>query len=263
MLTQTFYSALLALGLSEFVPFGLSTPAVVSSPAGQVSSDAGSNSDAPCSSLMEVRDSNNQGPSGNAGWGGNGNSNGNVGFSVVTRCTVPGTAALTFDDGPWIYTNDIVGILAGANATGTFFYNGKNYGCIYDPDSVDRAKLVFNSGHQIASHTWSHADLSTLSWDQLNDEMWRINDALNKILGITPAFIRPPYGNYNDLALRAAAYRGQTVVTWDFDSQDSAGVSPDASKNLYSQLVEKHPDTILTLNHETSDTTVYVIFLRT
>lgn len=67
-----------------------------------------------------------------------------------------------------------------------------------------------------------------------------IIDALNKILGITPAFIRPrtsipssresesyhrtlvsnllsAYGSYNDLVLGAAAYRGQTVVTWDFE----------------------------------------------
>ncbi|KAJ2928674.1 hypothetical protein H1R20_g8388, partial [Candolleomyces eurysporus] len=89
--------------------------------------------------------------------------------------------------------------------------------------------------------------------------MWKIDDALSKILGITPAFIRPPYGSYNDLALQAAAFRGQTVVTWDFDSQDSAGASADTSKGLYSQVVEKHPDTILSLNHETSDTTVHQV----
>jgi hypothetical protein len=93
MLAQTFYSALLALGLSEFVPFGLSTPAAVSPPAGQVFDANSQNSESPSSSLIEVRDNNNQGP-GNGGWGGNGG--GHDGFSVVTRCTVPGTAALTF-----------------------------------------------------------------------------------------------------------------------------------------------------------------------
>ncbi|KAF6765800.1 carbohydrate esterase family 4 protein [Ephemerocybe angulata] len=178
------------------------------------------------------------------------------GFNVVTRCTVPGTAALTFDDGPFQYTNEVVAMLKAANAIGTFFYNGKNFGCIYDKDSVDRAWLVYNSGHQIASHTWSHADLTTLSQDQINDEMYKVENALTKILGISPAFIRPPYGKYNDLVLQVASSRQQTVVTWDFDSQDSAGASADAGKNLYSQLIEKHPDTILTLNHETSDGSV-------
>ena len=25
------------------------------------------------------------------------------------------------------------------------------------------------SGHTLGSHTWSHADVTTLSWDELND----------------------------------------------------------------------------------------------
>ena len=64
------------------------------------------------------------------------------------------------------------------------------------------------------------------------------------------------------------------MVTWDFEyvppysllanaslysfsSQDSAGVTADISKDAYSQIIAKHPDTILTLNHETVETTVY------
>ncbi len=38
--------------------------------------------------------------------------------------------------------------------------------CIYDQAEIDRVKYVYNAGHQVASHTWSHADLTTLTWDQ-------------------------------------------------------------------------------------------------
>ena len=31
----------------------------------------------------------------------------------------------------------------------------------------------------------------------------------------------------------------------------------DVSKDVYSQIIGKHPDTILSLNHETVETTVY------
>jgi len=38
--------------------------------------------------------------------------------------------------------------------------------CIYDEESAKRVKFAFDKGHQIASHTWSHAHLKELSHDQ-------------------------------------------------------------------------------------------------
>jgi len=96
--------------------------------------------------------------------------------------------------------NDIVNILDGAGAKGTFFFSKPPYdgllsrywqmplqtaitvrfnlahahlelkthlvGCIYNADAVDRVKYAYNQGHQVASHTWAHKDLTTLSFDQ-------------------------------------------------------------------------------------------------
>jgi peptidoglycan/xylan/chitin deacetylase (PgdA/CDA1 family) len=39
-------------------------------------------------------------------------------------------------------------------------------GCIYDPDEAKRVLYAYQKGHQVASHTWSHSDLTTLTWDQ-------------------------------------------------------------------------------------------------
>jgi peptidoglycan/xylan/chitin deacetylase (PgdA/CDA1 family) len=178
---------------------------------------------------------------------------------VITRCTTPNTVALTFDDGPYVYLYDVSKALVAAGAKGTFFFNGNNYGCIYDPDNVKRVKYAIDHGHQIASHTWNHKDLTTLSWDQIHDEMWRVEQALRKIAGVVPAFMRPPYGNYNDLVRDAAGLRGQSLVTWDFDSQDSLGASVAKSKSLYNGVISRHPSTILALNHEVYETTVHQV----
>jgi peptidoglycan/xylan/chitin deacetylase (PgdA/CDA1 family) len=51
-------------------------------------------------------------------------------FQNVYNCNVQGQAALTFDDGPFNYDQQISGELNGGKAT--FFFNGNNYGCIYD-----------------------------------------------------------------------------------------------------------------------------------
>ncbi|KAI4518118.1 carbohydrate esterase family 4 protein [Schizophyllum commune Tattone D] len=176
---------------------------------------------------------------------------------VITDCVNPNDAALTFDDGPWNYETDIVNTLDAAGAKGTFFLNGNNYGCIYDQDLVDRIKYAHDHGHQLGSHTWSHYDLSTLTWDQIHDEMWRVEQALQKTVGVTPAFMRPPYGNYNDQVLSASYIRGQSVVIWNFDSGDSIGAPPTQSKNDYDSYLAGHPSGPLLLNHETYNTTAY------
>ncbi|KAH0584795.1 hypothetical protein H2248_008075 [Termitomyces sp. 'cryptogamus'] len=185
---------------------------------------------------------------------------------VITKCTVPNTAALTFvskcrdgsgplqtfkkDDGPYIYLKNVSDTLSAAGATGTFFFNGQNYDCIYTRESVDGAAYAYSKGHQIGSHTWSHGHLTTLDKTQLVSEFSRTEDALKKILGVVPAFTRCPYGEYNDLVRQVAYERGQTLVNWDFDSGDSVGKTPEESNNLYDDVASEHPSTLLALNHE-------------
>jgi len=176
---------------------------------------------------------------------------------VIRRCTVPGTAALTFDDGPFVYLYDISKALVAANSTGTFFFNGMNWGCIYSADNAKRAKYAVSKGHQVAAHTWSHVHLNTLNWDQMHDEFWRIEEALMKVTGTYPAYMRPPYGEYNDLVREVARVRGQALALWDFDSGDSLGIGPAERKQRYTNLANSRPSTILALNHETSESTAH------
>jgi peptidoglycan/xylan/chitin deacetylase (PgdA/CDA1 family) len=175
--------------------------------------------------------------------------------TVYTKCTTANTVALTFDDGPWVYEGNIIDQLNAAGAKGTFFVNGNNYQCIYDQAMVTLIKKAHSGGHQLGSHTWRHKDLTTLTWDQIHDEMWKTELALQKILGVSPGFMRPPYGNYNDLVRTASASRNQSLVIWDFDSGDSVGATPAQSKQRYTTVANQRPSNILTLNHETVQTT--------
>lgn len=59
--------------------------------------------------------------------------------------------ALTFDDGPYIYTSGILDKLKAANMRATFFINGDNYDSIYNYNSTVRRYIA--DGHQIGSHT--------------------------------------------------------------------------------------------------------------
>jgi peptidoglycan/xylan/chitin deacetylase (PgdA/CDA1 family) len=123
-------------------------------------------------------------------------------------------------------------------------------GCIYTPANIERVKFIYGQGHMVASHTWFHKDLTKLSEADLNSEMGRTEEAIERILGVKTAFTRPPYGKYNDLVRQVAATRGQNLVNWDFDSGDSTGASAAASNAAYDKLAKNHPANVLALNHE-------------
>ncbi len=51
-----------------------------------------------------------------------------IGGAGIYSCSTPGEVALTFDDGPYIYTDHILDLLAAAGAKATFFITGNNLG---------------------------------------------------------------------------------------------------------------------------------------
>lgn len=144
---------------------------------------------------------------------------------VVDRCIRPNTVALSFDDGPTAYTSQVLDILQrdAPDARVTFFVNGENYGgCIYDPDRSMALQRAYYNGHQIGSHTWSHADLLLATAAQRAAEVDRLETALDKIIGAVPAFLRPPYGHNSPDITAFLRDRGYAIVGWDLDSTDFA-----------------------------------------
>ncbi|KAK1235052.1 hypothetical protein PQX77_001717 [Marasmius sp. AFHP31] len=173
--------------------------------------------------------------------------------NVYDNCVKPNTVAMTFDDGPYNYNFDILTVLKKYNAKATFFFNGNNYRCIYDMDTTVRN--VVEGGHQIASHTWSHPNLKDMNRTQIEEQLSKVDEAIVRITGLRPAFMRPPYGDYNDLVREVAAARNQSLVNWSFDSGDSAGKTVQQSEDAYAAHIQSKPSAIIALNHETQPTT--------
>lgn len=101
---------------------------------------------------------------------------------LVKSCKSPNTIAITIDDGPQTI-GQISSLLNKNNIKATFFINGDNFNSQQDIDVIN----AYNSGHQIASHTWSHtwshADLSTLSYTDIVDEVLRLDNYLLNLIG--------------------------------------------------------------------------------
>ncbi|KAI9337720.1 hypothetical protein DFJ73DRAFT_646400 [Zopfochytrium polystomum] len=143
-------------------------------------------------------------------------------IAVVYSCTVPGTVAITFDDGPYTTMSTIADAFTAAGGRTTFFLNGQNRGCIYDHAADVLA--AYAAGHQIAAHTWSHPNITTLTEAALRSEMSRLDDAIKNITGARPLFFRPPLGAYNRTSADIVGAAGYThFVLWDETPQETSG----------------------------------------
>ncbi|KAJ2959443.1 hypothetical protein NQZ79_g5076 [Umbelopsis isabellina] len=138
---------------------------------------------------------------------------------VKTTCN-EGHFALTFDDGPFMYTNELLDKLEKEDIKVTFFVNGKNYWDIQSmPEAQYTIRRAYAAGHQIASHTYSHANLSTLDIEGVKREVQSLEQVLLPIIGKKPAFIRPPFGAMTDVNFDLLTGLGYTVVRWSVDSK--------------------------------------------
>lgn len=115
----------------------------------------------------------------------------------ITACTTPGTMALTFDDGPYHWTNELLDLLSRNGVPVTFFITGVNgaKGPINDPSTgqPDTLRRMIAEGHQIASHSWSHEDMQCIDQEQKDRQIYRNEIALADIFGFFPTYYRPPY----------------------------------------------------------------------
>lgn len=132
--------------------------------------------------------------------------------------------ALTFDDGPSRNTAALLDMLAAYNIRASFFLLGKMVA-----NNPDMARRIQAEGHEIGSHSWSHPNLRTLSFERQEAEL-KNTDELLRANGITPLFIRPPYGSFDDRTVKIAAELGVDVILWSLDSRDWKSLPPNYAK---------------------------------
>jgi peptidoglycan-N-acetylglucosamine deacetylase len=106
--------------------------------------------------------------------------------------------ALTVDDGT---DPDVVAAYAAlARRTGlrlTFFVNGQMTS--WTDHAALLRPLVDDGQVFMANHTWSHQDLTTLTAEQITDEVTRNETFLDNTYGtLGRPFLRPPYGNLSE-----------------------------------------------------------------
>ena len=126
-------------------------------------------------------------------------------------------AALTFDDGPSTYSDQILDTLKRHGAKATFFVNGYKVNTY-----AEQIRRMVAEGHQIANHTYNHPYLAKSSAAVIRQEVTSTAAALTTVTGLTGTgetgfYLRPPYGSYNS---SVAATTGVPVIWCTVDSGD-------------------------------------------
>ena len=124
--------------------------------------------------------------------------------------------ALTFDDGPdSIYTGQVLDALKQHGIPATFFLIGRNANEY--PQVVQR---IFEDGHVIGNHSWSHPRLTRVGPEQLQQEIRDTEKELQNITGHQTTLMRPPYGEINRETLIQLKDMGYKAINWSVDSVD-------------------------------------------
>ena len=135
---------------------------------------------------------------------------------LPVRAEEPKYAALTFDDGPsGKYTRRLLDGLSDRGISATFFLCGYRI-----KDYPDVARRIFDEGHEIGCHGYSHNCMKTMSRRDIAAEITDTQALLPQ--GCTVRFLRPPGGFCSDGVRQVAEARKLAILSWSLDPQDWA-----------------------------------------
>ncbi|KDN34894.1 hypothetical protein RSAG8_12034, partial [Rhizoctonia solani AG-8 WAC10335] len=115
--------------------------------------------------------------------------------SVVTKCTENNTVAITFDDGPYNWTMELVDLLDSYGAKGTFFVNGNNCKDSIGATAKQSKSHYGNILDQRPGHilTLNHETIETTAHDVIPDALKKIKDKKYKMVTVAQCLGMEPY----------------------------------------------------------------------
>lgn len=154
---------------------------------------------------------------------------------------------LSFDDGPSEFTTRILRILDQYDARATFCIVGNR---VAEFPRVMEA--IAASEHEVATHTWGHADLYKLSVSGIETTLNKSIKAIEESTGKKVSLLRPPYGHVDAKVKRACKNLGLYIVTWTVDSEDWKSRN---EQRIYNEIMSQVSNGAVILCHDLYETT--------
>lgn len=159
--------------------------------------------------------------------------------------------ALTFDDGPSVYTETALAALKQYDAKATFFMLGVQIEAY--PDVV---RALFKAGCEIGNHTNLHEVFSSNTRGIIQKTIDEADRKLRDVIGIGSALLRPPTGAVNDRSGNRVS-TDRPIILWSIDTRDFESELTEAE--LLRSVLPYLTDGAIVLMHDTHETTVLAL----
>jgi peptidoglycan/xylan/chitin deacetylase (PgdA/CDA1 family) len=120
--------------------------------------------------------------------------------------------ALTYDDGPSMYTQELLDVLKDNNSAATFFVLGLQ---------VNKNKEVISrmiqEGNQVGNHSFDHKRLTTLNDEELYNQVNNTDNLVYEAALYKPFVMRPPYGSTSEDLIEKLQ---KPIIKWSIDTRD-------------------------------------------
>lgn len=153
--------------------------------------------------------------------------------------------ALTYDDGPSKYTQELLDVLKENNSAATFFVLGLQ---------VNKNKEVISrmieEGNQIGNHSFDHKRLTTLSDEELYNQINKTDNLLYEAALYKPYVMRPPYGSTTEELIEKLQ---KPIVNWSIDTRDWESRNAEAITQI---ILDNVKDGDIILMHDLYETSL-------
>lgn len=125
----------------------------------------------------------------------------------------PKAVLLTVDDAPDKYAVEMAKTLKELNAPAIFFVNGH---FIDTDEEKANLKAIYDMGFSIGNHTQTHANLRESSEEQQKEEILKVNETVESVIGEKPKFFRAPFGVNTDFSKALVHQEGMLLMNWTY-----------------------------------------------
>ncbi|MDM1367480.1 polysaccharide deacetylase family protein [Myroides marinus] len=162
--------------------------------------------------------------------------------------------AITFDDGPTLFTPMVLELLSKYNAKATFFCIGNQ---VQQYPSILQQTLA--EGHLIGNHTQTHTTrMGFLSADEVYQEIILAEQTIQNTIGIRPMWYRPPFGVTNPKIAKALSKTDYKIAGWNIRSLDTV---IEKEQRIFERIKHKIKPGAIILLHDTTERSVQALEL--
>lgn len=141
----------------------------------------------------------------------------------------------------------ILEVLEKEQVKATFFMVGE-----WIEKNEESAKKIFNAGHELANHSYSHPHVNNIDYDKNSEQISKCSELIQKITGKPSTLYRGPYGEYNNTVIQSAKDNNHKTIQWSIDSLDYKSLT---GEQMWERIEPKLQNGSIILMHNGTENT--------